>query len=256
MLIAEELKIIRRSSLLFVSVFFAAFGVMLLFAFQMITVAGQTLWFVAPGSPSFATQIFLAAKDFLVPVGVPVVALSPMASLAASVTMAFLMSILLTFPLGLYLIARFFWPALHRSERRGLVRYILPALVLFYGGSAFGYFVIIPQTFDLLYAFAAPLDVAPLFALDDLVTSVFLLTLVTGCVFLLPIAMMALSRVGLVEKSVWRRHFRGAVVSMVIFAAVVTPDGSGVTAALLSGPLIALYVVGAFAASAPYQPRA
>ncbi len=251
--IAEELKIIRHSVLLFVSAFFLVFGAMLLFTFQMITVVGQSFWFLVPGSPSLATQIFLAAKNFLVPAGIPIVALSPMASLAASITMAFLMSILLTFPLGLYLIGRFFWPALHKSERRGLARYMLPALVLFYGGCAFGYFVIIPQTFDLLYAFAAPLDVAPLFALDDLVMSVFLLTLVTGCVFLLPIVMMALSHIGLVERSFWRRHWRGAVVSMVIFAAVVTPDGSGVTAVFLSGPLIALYMVGALSAPYPHQ---
>lgn len=251
--IAEELKIIRRLIIVFVSVFLLLFGTVLFFAPQRIVLAGHSFWFLVPDSPTLATQAFLSAKDFLVPANVPVVALSPMASFTASITMALLLSVLAAFPLGLFLAGRFFWPALQRHERRGLMRFILPAFILFYGGCAFGYFVIIPKTFALLYAFATPLDVVPFFSLDDMVTSVFLLTLAVGCVFLLPVIMPALASIGLVERDFWWRHFRGAVVSMIIFSAVVTPDGSGVTALLLSGPLIGLYLFGAL--SVPFLGR-
>ena len=42
----------------------------------------------------------------------------------------------------------------------------------------------------------------------------------------------------------WRRNLRYAIIAIVIFGAVITPDGSGVTMWFIAGPMIALYLVG------------
>jgi sec-independent protein translocase protein TatC len=199
----------------------------------------------APGGPSLAAELFRMAKDTLVPEGVPVVALGPVSSFIAPMLVAFLVALLVVFPYGLSVAARYLRPALAPAERRLLSAILWPALFLFYIGAALAYFVILPRTYDILYSFSAPMGVAPMFALDEFVTSVFLLTLSVGAIFLLPVVMAVLTRSGLVSRSFWLRHWRGAVFAALLFSAVVTPDGSGVTMAFLSVPLVALYGVGA-----------
>jgi len=56
--------------------------------------------------------------------------------------------------------------------------------------------------------------------------------------------MYAVSVSGAVEADFWRKNIRYAIVVIVIFGAVITPDGSGVTMWFIAGPMIALYVAG------------
>ena len=54
--------------------------------------------------------------------------------------------------------------------------------------------------------------------------------------------MWIVTKAGLVEADFWRKNLRYAAVAIVIFGAVITPDVSGVTMWLISGPMIVLYV--------------
>lgn len=207
-----------------------------------------------PGTPSLSTELFLSAKAFLIPQGIPVVALGPVSPFVAPIVMAFLVALLVTFPYALFSLAGFISPALRSRERKTFRSFILPSLFLFYLGCAFSYFIIIPVTFSVLYSFAEPIGVAPFFALDEFVSSVFLLTSAVGFAFLLPVAMAMLSRSGMIPSSFWFRHFRAAVMIVVVFSAIVTPDGSGVTMAFLSVPLLGFYIIGALA-SRPRNPN-
>jgi sec-independent protein translocase protein TatC len=228
--ISHEFTVLKRTITRYALVLFSVFAGLLV---------------LPPGAPSFATRLFLSVKESLIPEGIPVVALGPVSPFVAPIMIAFLVALLATFPFLIYSIIRFLRPALQRGERKALSRYILPSLVLFYAGCSLAYFVVIPATFSILYSFAAPLGVAPLFALDDFISSVFFLTISVGLAFLLPVCMAASSRIGIIPPGFWLRHWRGAIVSSVLFSAVVTPDGSGVTMALLFAPLVALYGIGA-----------
>jgi sec-independent protein translocase protein TatC len=42
----------------------------------------------------------------------------------------------------------------------------------------------------------------------------------------------------------WRDNFRYAVIIVIVFGAVITPDGSGITMWFVAGPMLALYVAG------------
>ena len=48
----------------------------------------------------------------------------------------------------------------------------------------------------------------------------------------------------MIDASYWRKNIRYAIVILVIFGAVVTPDGSGVTMWFIAGPMMALYLAG------------
>lgn len=208
-------------------------------------IAGVSIPVFASGEPSLAASFFRSAEQMLVPEGVPVVALGPVSSFMAPVLVALLVALFVVFPYALHSLARYLRPALTVSERRLLSMIVWPALLLFYLGGALAYFLILPRTYAILYSFSAPMGVAPMFALDDFVSSVFLVTLSVGAIFLLPVLMAVLTRSGLVSRRFWFRHWRGAVLSALFFSAVITPDGSGVTMAFLSVPLVALYGVGA-----------
>ncbi len=58
--------------------------------------------------------------------------------------------------------------------------------------------------------------------------------------------MYAATMSGLTDAAFWRKNIRYAIVIIVIFGAVITPDGSGVTMWFIAGPMIALYVAGMF----------
>jgi sec-independent protein translocase protein TatC len=58
--------------------------------------------------------------------------------------------------------------------------------------------------------------------------------------------MYAISGTGMIDTDFWRKNIRYAIVIIVIFGAVITPDGSGVTMWFIAGPMIALYFAGMF----------
>ena len=78
----------------------------------------------------------------------------------------------------------------------------------------------------------------------DFVTFVLQFLLAFGISFQLPLVMYALSMSGLTDSKFWRKNIRYAIVIIVIFGAIITPDGSGVTMWFIAGPMIALYIAG------------
>jgi sec-independent protein translocase protein TatC len=58
--------------------------------------------------------------------------------------------------------------------------------------------------------------------------------------------MYAVTASGIIDSSFWRKNVRYAIVVIVIFGAVITPDGSGITMWFIAGPMFALYVAGMF----------
>ena len=56
--------------------------------------------------------------------------------------------------------------------------------------------------------------------------------------------MYAISLADLVDSRFWIRNLRYTLIILVLFGAVVTPDGSGITMWLFVCPMIGLYAIG------------
>ena len=207
------------------------------------------LLMLAVGTPSLATRLFTVMKTSLVPQGVSIVVLGPLSPFIAPISVAFMAAFILSFPYLLFSLTRYVLPALHPSERRSLSSLFFFSLVLFFSGCAFGYAILIPNTFAILYSFAGPLGVTPFFSLDAFIGAVFGLTVSTGIAFLVPVVMKTLSSIGLVPAAVWRTHWRASILVILLFSAIITPDGSGVTMVILSVPLLLLYGAGVLISS-------
>ena len=80
----------------------------------------------------------------------------------------------------------------------------------------------------------------------DFVSFILQFLLAFGISFQLPLIMYAISQSGMTDAKFWRKNIRYAVVAIVIFGAIITPDGSGVTMWFIAGPMIALYLAGMF----------
>jgi len=179
----------------------------------------------------------------LVPAGATVAVLTPLDGFFAQAAIAAALAAAAVLPLFFFEIWRFMAPALLPPERRALLFGLLGALLLAAFGAVFAYSVLVPIMFTELFAFV-PAGAMPLFNLRAVLSQVSGFVLGTALIFLLPLAMVVLSRVGLVPAGVWRAWGRVAVLLVLVLSAIITPDGSGAGMVLLALPVCALYGVG------------
>lgn len=204
---------------------------------------------------TLASQLFRAASDFLLPAGVQLIVTGPTDGFVAQFSIALGIGIAFAVPVAMDQFARFLAPALRPSERTILAWAVLPAAGLFLLGAAFGFFVLLPLTFDALYRFSDALGAANYLTVSDFAT--FTLAFLAGCglAFEMPLVMALLSRVRLVSPRAYWSKWKHAVVAILVLAMVVTPDPTIVSQVLLAIPLIALYVLGAGLATWSARPN-
>ncbi|CAN1796412.1 Sec-independent protein translocase protein TATC, chloroplastic [Linum perenne] len=153
--------------------------------------------------------------------------------------------LLLGSPVILYEIIAFVLPGLTKAERRFLGPIVLGSSVLFYAGIVFSYLVLTPAALNFFVSYAEG-AVESLWSIDQYFEFVLILMFSTGLSFQVPVIQILLGQVGLVSGdrmlSVWRYVVVGAVVA----AAVLTPSTDPLTQMLLAGPLLGLYLGGAW----------
>lgn len=125
-----------------------------------------------------------------------------------------------------------------------MIKVLTPSTLLFAGGCLFAYFLIVPPTLRILYSYATRLEALPFFTIHEFVKTVLGLVVGIGISFLLPVFMVLLTRLGLVESDFWKKKWRYAISGCLIVAAIITPDGTGITMLLLTLPLAGLYYIG------------
>ncbi|MCE9643762.1 twin-arginine translocase subunit TatC [Candidatus Parcubacteria bacterium] len=239
--VLRELSLLVRALIGWLCLF--AFLALFLFSFgfQDTQMWGTLLPVPSLQSTPAAVEIFAQIRQDLLPEEVRLISLSPFAGFATRVMVALLASFILTLPILLYRILAYLSPALHQSERRFALVILLPAMLLFLGGAAFAYYILIPATFKILYSFTPELGAQPYFLVDEFLSTIAFLMISVGLMFLLPVMMVFLAWIGLVQAGFWRAWWRHALLGFLVFAAFVTPDGSGVTMLMLSLPMAALY---------------
>jgi sec-independent protein translocase protein TatC len=103
---------------------------------------------------------------------------------------------------------------------------------------------VIPYVLGFLYQYGQALNVATFLTINDFISFVLQFFLGFGIAFQLPILMYGISLTDILSPRFWRDNFRYAAIVLVIFGAIITPDGSGVTMWFVSGPMLLLYLAG------------
>lgn len=156
---------------------------------------------------------------------------------------AFVSGIFIASPVILYQVWLFIRPALYEKEKRFTLLFVFFGSLFFIGGALFGYFIIFPNIFRFFLSFAAPY-LNPIITINEYFSLATSLLLIFGLLFELPLIMLFLIILQIIPAEFFKKNRRYAIVTIVIFAAIVTPTTDAVTLILLCIPLILLYEFG------------
>jgi sec-independent protein translocase protein TatC len=138
-------------------------------------------------------------------------------------------------------------PACTAARKRLALPLLSSALLLFYAGCAFAYFLVLPTVFGFL-ARVTPDGVAMMTDISSYLDFVLVLFLAFGLAFELPVALVILVLLGWVTPAQLREGRGYAVVGIFVVAAVVTPPDV-ISQLMLAVPMCLLYEAGILAAS-------
>ncbi len=204
-----------------------------------------TLFYPTPNPlDNIAAQITNYLKVQLVPDQVQLIQTAPGQAFFAQVYIAALVGIVVGMPVIVKELTGFIRPALKEREINVSKSILLPAIGLFITGCLFSYFLVIPFILEFLYRYGESAGLLTFLNIIDFVAFVLQFLLAFGLSFQLPLVMYAATASGLTDGNFWRKNIRYAIVIIVIFGAIITPDGSGVTMWLIAGPMIGLYLAG------------
>ncbi len=170
------------------------------------------------------------------------------------VKVALLAAVFVTSP---YLVAQlwgFVAPGLYRREKRYAIPFIFFGSLFFIGGGAFGYFVALPFATEFLVNMGLNANWDADIRIERYFSFAVNVLLGLAVMFQLPIVIFMLSQLGVVTPRFLMRHFRWAVLIIIVVSAVITPTPDAVNMTIVAGPTVLLYLVGV-GASALVQRR-
>jgi sec-independent protein translocase protein TatC len=156
-----------------------------------------------------------------------------------TVTITAYAALIISMPVILYQAYAYLLPALTTRERRYVVPFLILAPGLFIAGVVFGYFVVLPAATEFLLNFNETQFNIEVRARDYY--SFFTLTLaVMGLIFELPIAILAVTRLGIITPEQLSKNRRYAYVILAVVA-MLLPGTDPISMLLELVPLILLY---------------
>ena len=188
------------------------------------------------------------------PEGAQLIAVEVASPFFAPLKLALFVAVVATMPWLLYQAWAFGAPGLYKREKRLALPLLVSAVLLFYAGCAFAFFVVLPSVFGFLTAIT-PEGVAMMTDINAYLNFVLVIFLAFGISFELPVALVILVLLGWVTPAQLREWRGYAIVGMFILAAVITPPDV-VSQLMLAVPMCLLYEAGILAARAVAPKRA
>jgi sec-independent protein translocase protein TatC len=171
-----------------------------------------------------------------------------------TVTVSTYGAIILSLPILLYQLYAYILPAFSDRERRVVLPVLLAAPFLFLTGIAFAYFVVMPAAVNFLLGFNDAQFNIQVRARDYY--SFFSMTMLAGgVVFQMPLAILAVTRLGIVSVDQLRSNRRYAYLGIAVLAAAL-PGVDPVSMLIEMVPLLALYELSILLARAFGSPKA
>jgi sec-independent protein translocase protein TatC len=212
----EELRvrILRVAVVIIVITIFA-----MTFDLRPIQVNGIPLAYPYPDPlHNISIRLTFYMQENLLPEGVSLIQTAPGQAFFSQIYVSVLIGLIASIPFIMREISAFISPAISTKTKIGLVNVFLQ-----YGEA---------------------LNADTFFTINNFISFVLQFLLGFGIAFQLPILMYGVSLTGTISPRFWRANFRYAVLIMVIFGALITPDGSGLTLWLIAVPMLLLYLAG------------
>ncbi len=219
MTIVEHLTELRSRLLIVILSFFILACIAFYFSDFLVHVINKP--FLKTG---FQLNVFTLAGGFIV-------------KMKVSAAIAFLLLV----PLIVFHIWRFISPAIEKPERFLSRITIISAIFLFYAGVAF-VFLLLPLTIEVLLNFIDKSMLSTIGA-DDYLHFIFFMSFIMGFLCELPIAILILTKIGIITPHFLISKRKYALVVIWITAAIVTPGPDLLSQSLVGIPLMFLYEI-------------
>lgn len=162
-------------------------------------------------------------------------------SMTISLKLSFYAGLVLSFPILLYFLAEFIFPALTSKERRVVMLAAAVGFALFLAGASFAFFAVLPAALEFFFQDAQAMQWRPTWTVGEYYSFATQFTLAFGLAFELPVVVLALVKVGLLEHEQMKVTRPYAIVVIFLLAAVITPTTDIFTLLLMAGPMLLLY---------------
>ena len=181
------------------------------------------------------------------PKGGQMIATEVTAPFFVPIKVTMLAAMVIALPYLLYQIWAFVAPGLYAQEKRLVVPLIFTSTVLFLVGMAFAYFIVFPVVFHFITSIA-PQGVAVMTDIQKYLDFVMTLFIAFGVTFEVPVAVVILTRTGIVSVAALRQARPYVIVGAFVVGAIFTPPDV-VSQLFLAIPLCLLYEAGIIVSS-------
>jgi sec-independent protein translocase protein TatC len=178
----------------------------------------------------------------VLPEGSSMIAIDVASPFLTPFKLALLLALILSIPVVLYQLWAFVAPALYRQEKRLARPLLYTAVLLFYAGCAFAYFVVFPLVFGF-FTRVAPDGVAVMTDISKYLDFVMTLFLAFGIAFEIPVATIILVATGATTIDKLKKMRAYVVVGAFALGMLLTPPDI-ISQTLLALPMWILFEVG------------
>lgn len=174
--------------------------------------------------------------------GIKLQNLRPFGQIFLYLQIALFSGLIISLPWVVYQIWLFISPALHKQEKKYVSTIVIFTSLSFLLGAVFAYLIILPYSLNFGFNFGSQ-AIENKFSIDEYISIVLSMVLVSGIVFELPMLSFFLTKIGLLTPNFLRRYWRHAIVVIIILSAIITPTTDPVSMMLLAIPLFLLYEI-------------
>jgi sec-independent protein translocase protein TatC len=190
----------------------------------------------------YSNELFTwLAKPLLaqLPANASLISTSITAPFTTPLKLSFVVALVVAMPWVLYQLWAFIAPGLYKHEKRFALPLLVSAILLFYTGVAFAYYIVFPLIFNF-FVHTSPAGVQMMADITAYMDFVLLLLFSFGAAFEVPVAVVLLVLMGLVkvEKLTSIRGY--VLIAVFVIAAVITPPDA-VSQTIMAIPMYLLY---------------
>lgn len=167
-------------------------------------------------------------------------------SIVAALYLAALIAIIVMGPVTVFFLYKFIEPGLYPHEKKVVKKYVVVIFLLFTSGVIYAYFVIMPLMFVISVWLTILGGAKPIFSLENFFNTVFLGCVSTGILFMIPLFIMLLAKIGFVTSETLQKNWRLVIFSVFAFTAIITPDPTPISMIALSVPFVVLYSISVY----------
>jgi sec-independent protein translocase protein TatC len=163
--------------------------------------------------------------------------------MGTTIKVALVAGFVFALPVLMYQLTMFIAPAVSVKTQKMLLLVMPVSLILFGGGVALGYFMILPTMFKFLLTFGNDL-VTPMFRISDYLNLLVVLLAGIGLSFETPLIMFILAKLRVVSYKGFRKFQKWMILLAFIIGAIFDPSPNPFDQLVVAGIIIVLYQIG------------